>query len=129
MICKTIMFDHKARSQYCTSSDHENFLQFTLYSQTYQSSLVFDFCVENSPEYMKKPGLVGAIGQLRHFLVIKPVTGGGRGHKRENIYRKKRAQLNRPAQCGGRVRILVVESGFWCRIFLGFPSKSAKQRK
>jgi len=29
---------------------------------------------------MKKLGLVGAIGQLRHFLVIKPVTGGGRGH-------------------------------------------------
>jgi hypothetical protein len=62
MICKTIMFDHKSRSQYCTSSDHENFLQFTLYSQTYQSSLVFDFCVENSPETMEKLGLVGATG-------------------------------------------------------------------
>jgi len=114
MICKTIMFDHKARSQYCTSSDHENFLQFILYSQTYQSSLVFDFCVENSPEYMKKPGLVGAIGQLRHFLVIKPVTGGGRGHGE----RKHLSQKARPAEqtgsvrrssphSGGRVRILV----------------------
>ena len=28
------------------------------------------FCVENSQELMKKLGLVGAIGQLRHFLVI-----------------------------------------------------------